>query len=222
MIFSDIVLEVCERLNLTSDEAKSRVAREINRRYGRVTTSIGLSTSRFTQIQTTATVGNRNLTFTGVEKLIAVIDKSSGVDVPLKQITMDEMHITPPRDGQPPRKFSVIRMHPTSVDIYLDGNPTTPYILYADGEITVSTLAGAQTPDFPESFHDLLVYGAMADEYRKMEKLELAEACEKDFEMRVSDLRMFIAKSAYLDLYQGRYTGHNFRWTRDAQINWDS
>jgi len=222
MVFEEIVNEVCERLNLTSDDAKSRVGRNVNTRYSRVTSSIGLQTSRFIQVSTVATIGNRVLTFTGIEQIIAVIDKSSGVDIPLSQITMDEMHITPKRDGQPPRKFAITNIHASSVDIYLDGTPSTGYTLYADGHTTVTTLGGSQTPDFPASFHDVLVYGAMADEYRKMEKPQLAEMSEKDYELRLSDLRMWIAKTAYLERYQGKYAGKNFRWTRDAQTYWDS
>lgn len=221
MIFEELVGEVCERLNLTSDDAKSRVGRDLNTRYRRVTTTIGLQTSRFVQTSKAATIGNRSITFTGVEKLLAVIDKTSGIDVPLTQITMDEMHITPLR-GDPPRKFVVTNMHANTVTIYIDSTPATAFTLYADGQASVTTLSGSQTPDFPESFHDILIFGAMADEYRKMDKPQLAMMAEKDYESRLSDLRMWIAKSAYQETYQGRYSGKNFRWTRDAQSAWDN
>lgn len=296
-----MVAEVCEQLNLTSDDAKSRVGRQINRRYRRVTSSIGLQTSRFTQVSKTATIGNQSITFTGIEKIIAVIDKTSGIDIPISQVTVDELHITPLR-SEPPRHFAVTNTHATTVTIKLDCIPSnygaqlativsggTGYtindiltltggtfteagkfkvittssgvitgvipvspgtytvdasnpvsttggtgsgatftitfgglLLYADGHVTVATLNGSNTPDFPESFHDVLVFGAMADEYRKMEKLQFAQTAEADFERRLSDLRMWIAKSAYLDIYQGRYSGKTFRWTRDAQTTWDT
>jgi hypothetical protein len=222
MIFEQIVQEVCERLNLTSDEAKSRVGREVNSRYRRLTSSIGLETSRRVEISQTATIGNRTITFHGIEKVIAIIDKTSGEqDVVLSQISFDEMHITPLRT-QPPRHYAITNIHANSVDIYMDCIPSTQFLLYADGHTTVSTLTGPDSPDFPESFHDVLVFGAMADEYRKMEKLPYAQAAELDYEKRLSDLRMWIAKTAYYDQYQGRYTGKTFRWTRDAQLLWDS
>lgn len=297
MIFEELVQEICERLNLTSDEAKSRVGREINSRYRRVTSSIGLQTSRYLQTSKVSTIGNRTVTFTGIEKVMAVIDKNSGKDIPLTEITFDEMHITPVK-SEPPRKFAVINMHPTSVDIYLDCIPSNygsqlatvasggtgyavndiltlvggtfteagtfkvttidasgvitgvtfvgagtytvaasspvsttggtgtgatltvtfgGHILYADGHTTLTTLSGNQAPDFPESFHDILIFGVMADEYRKMEKFQFYQASEADFERRLSDLRMWIAKSAYKDIYQGKYTGRNLRWN---QIGW--
>ena len=220
MTFDELVNEICDRLNLTSDEAKARVGREANARYRRLTSSIGIDTSRFTQVSKVVTVGNRVVTFTGIEKIIAVIDKSSGIDVPLSHITMDEMHITPVR-SDPPRKFAVTNVHAKSVAIYLDATPATAYTLYADGHIILDTLSGTEVPDLPESFHDILIYGVMSDEYRKMEKLPLAQICDQDYERRLSDLRMWIAKSAYKDIYQGRYSGKSFRWTHDSQTYWD-
>jgi hypothetical protein len=300
MIMEEIITETCERLNLTSDTARSRVARELNNRYKRITSSIGLVTSRFTQVPQTAEIGNRTMTFSGIEKITCVVDKNDPKqDVVLTQITTDEMHITPPRTN--PRHYAVTRMHGNTVDIELDCTPTQtaasavvaaggtgysvgdtlslsggtetslatfivasvlsgviltvtlgeaglytelpadptlvtggtgtgctltvtwndPFTLYADGYVNVSTLSGSDIPDFPESFHDILIWGAMADEYRKMEKLPLMQDAEANYEKRLSDLRMFIAKSSYLDIYQGRYSGKVFRWTRDSQLLWD-
>lgn len=283
MIFDELTAEVCEKLNLTSDEAKSRVGRELNSRYRRATSSIGLETSRRTQVSKAATVGSQTITFTGIEKVITVIDKSSGKDIILDQITPDEMHEAPLRN-EPARKFAVTNTHATSVDIIVDcisvdgarsatiaaagsgysvndtltltggtststatfkvatiggggavtsvtihepGNytvePSNPvsttssagigctltvtfggFTLYADGHITLATISGNSIPDFPESFHDLLVFGVMADEYRKMEKLQFSKDCENDYEKRLSDLRMWIAKSAWQDIHQGK------------------
>ena len=306
MLFDEIVSEACERLNLTSDEAKSRVSRHVNNRYRALTTSIGLQTSRIVSVSQVATINNRLITFTNIEKILAVIDKTDPLqDIVLEQITPDEMHVTPQR-LQPPRKFALWTMDPISVTIEVDctpsqsassaviagggtgytigdvltlsggtlfsgKNPTTfkvatlgasnavatvtlgevgfytvlptnpvsvtggtgsgctltvtwaaPFTLYADALSTVTTLSGSQKPDFPESFHDILIYGAMADEYFKMEKPQMAQMFDQKFEQRLSDLRGFIAKTAYLDQYQGRYNGRAFRWSRDAQLLWDS
>lgn len=203
MIFDEIVAEVCERLNLTSDEARSRVGREVNARYRRLTSSIGLVTSRRTQVSKTATIGSQSITFGGIEKITAVIDKSSGSDITLTEITMSEFHDLSIRD-QPPRNFVVNRTNQNSVEILMDCVPTTGFTLYADGHINLATLAGSQAPSFPESFHDILIFGVLADEYRKMEKLDFARDSELVYEARLSDLRMFLAKSAYLDIYPGK------------------
>lgn len=125
------------------------------------------------------------------------------------------MHVISLRGTDPPRNFSINRTYSTSVDIMVDCIPTTTFTLYADGLITLSTLAGNQVPAFPESFHDILVFGAMSDEYRKMEKIPLYQASEADYEKRLSDLRMLIAKSAYQDIYQGKSIV-NKRWWQQS------
>lgn len=220
MTFDELVAEVMDRLNYSSDEATTRVGKRVNSRYKRATSSIGLGVTRYEEgIAATATIGSRILTFNGIEKVLAVIDRSSGKDIPLTQITTDEMHITPVK-GEPPRKFCIVGTSARSVDIKVDGEAESAYVLYADGEVVLATLSGDDEPVFPESFHDLLVFGVLADEYRKLEKFPLAEETEIVWEKRLSDLRMWIAKTAYLDIYQGRYSGTSFRWTRDAQTYW--
>lgn len=221
MIFEQIVSEVCDRLNLSSDDAKSRVGRYVNTRYRRVTSSIGLDTSRRTQVSKIASIGNRFIEFTGINKLFAVIDKTDPQqDIVLEQITVDEMHITPIRT-EPPRHYAVYNMSNDTVNIEIDCIPATTFTLYADGMSTVTTLSGGQAPQFPEDFHDILVFGALADEYRKLQQVQLQHDAETDYERRLSDLRGFIAKSAYLDQTQGRYNDRSFRWSRDAQLLWD-
>lgn len=221
MIFDELVAETCERLNLTSDEAKSRVGRELNNRYRRMTSSIGLETSRRTQVSKTATVGSQSVTFSGIEKVSAVIDKSTAnLDIALAEVTMDELHVLPIKT-EPPRHFAIDRMHYNTVTIKIDCVPATTFTLYADGIVNLTTLAGNSSPDFPESYHEILIFGAMADEYRKMEKVDLAHDCEQDYERRLSDLRMYIAKSGYLDIYQGKYKSQSFRWTRDNALLWN-
>lgn len=212
MVFDELVSEICERLDYTSDDAKSRVGREINARYRRITSSIGLETSRRTTVSAQATIGNRTMTFTGIEKIIEVVDKTDpNSPIVLSQITRDEMDLLPIRE-EPPKSYAVVRIHSNSVDIYVDCTPTTTFTLYADGHANLSTLSGNQAPDFPESFHDILIYGVMADEYRRMEKVQLMAASETDYERRLSDLRMWIAKSAYLDIHQGKYNRQKYRW----------
>lgn len=211
MIFDEIVAEVCELLNLTSDEAKSRVSRRINTRYRRVTSSIGMETSRRQTVPQIVTIGNRSVTFTSVEKLLGVIRKEGTKDMPLDQVTKDDMYLLPIKND-PPHNFAVTAMTTDTVTVYLDAIPATAYTLYGDALVSLTTLNGQQTPAFPESFHDILVFGVMADEYRKMEKPQLARDAEMDYEKRLSDLRMFIAKSAYLDAYQGKNAVYRWRF----------
>lgn len=215
MTFDELVAEVMERLNLTSDEAATRVGKRVNSCYKRATSSIGLKTTRYIEdIPATAAIGSRLLTFSGIEKILTVIDRSSGVDVPLDQITTDEMHLASTKQ-EPPKQFCIYNLGPRSVQIKVDGEAESAYVLYADGSVSLATLVGNEEPAFPESFHDILVFGALDDEYRKLEKFDLADKMEKKYEGRLSDLRMWIATSSWQDIYQGKTAADtSFPWMK--------
>lgn len=213
MTFNEIVAEVCDRLNLSSEQAVARVGREVNSRYKRVTSSLGLITSRRAQVSKAAVIGANTITFTGITHIDAVIDKSTGNNVILRQATVDELRETPDK-GEPPATYAIFSTTDTTITILMDCTATTTFTLYADGLVSAGTLSGTQTPAFAEDYHDVLVFGAVADELRKMEKQAFARDAEKDFTDRLSDLRMFIVKSGYLDTYQGK-TIESKNWWRD-------
>ncbi len=207
MNFTELVTEVLERLNLSSTDATARIGRVVNERYRWLASSIGMETTVRGTATANTVVGNRSLTFgpkpIGVEKLFAVYDATTTPFTVLDELSFDEM-----RNRQvgtdPPQRYAIQLMAATSVTILLDCTPATIYTLTADVETTLATLSGLNVPAFPESYHDALIYGAMATELEKMEKYDLAKAQEKRFEERASQLRLFIAKSAYLDFYQGK------------------
>jgi hypothetical protein len=140
------------------------------------------------------------------EKVLLVLDpKDPKRPTLLKQVTPDELYLLPTKSSAP-RHWAALGLNAASVDIKVDAlNPTTNTVLAADVMVNLSTLAGHNAPDFPESFHDILIFGAMADEYKRLEKMPFAQDAELNFEKRLSDLRMWIAKSAYLDIVQGKY-----------------
>lgn len=202
MTFTELRTEIMSRLNLTSTEAQTRLGIAINRRYKEITSSIGLVVSRRVEVQATATLGVRTLVFSNIEKINAVIDKSSGRNVILSEIPYDDMEASNPR-SEPAREYSIYRMGPNTVTIYMDCIPQTAFVLYADGHDKKATLSGTDEPSFPESFHDIIVEGVLADEYRKLEKLDHSKTAQAAYDKRLSDLRMWVAKSAYLDITQG-------------------
>ncbi len=74
-----------------------------------------------------------------------------------------------------------------------------------DADVVLTALsADSDVPLFPSSFHDLLIFGAMATELDKMEKYEFAKKQEAMYQIRLADLRYYIAKSRYLDIHQGK------------------
>jgi len=211
MTMNEIVMHVSDSMLLTSPASKARLERNVNVRYKRVTSAIGLVTSRREQVSKQATIADRNLTFSGIEKLDTVFRVSGTKNIILEEITNDDMLELSPRD-EPPTKYSIFSLAPRAVTIKMDCTPTTTFTLYAHGLADTSTLSSNDSPAFPESFHDILLLGVMADEYRRKEQYKEAKDCEASFEQRLSDLRMFIAKSAYLELYEGKNAKSDGWW----------
>jgi hypothetical protein len=205
MTFTDMVSRVADRLNLTSAAALSRIGQELNERYREVLTGVGLeSAASGISVATANTiVGIRTVTFTGVEKLFSVFNPNFTPPVVLDEFTFDELR-NQPIGTDPARRYAIQGMGAATVTIFLDTVPSTIYSLNADAEMTVLDLSGVMEPAFSRSFHDLLVEGAIADELYKLEKYDLSEVKEKNFEKRLSELRYFIAKSAYNDMYQAK------------------
>lgn len=208
MTFTDIQNEVADRLNLTSAAALARIGRSINERYRWLASSIGIADviERLTASADTV-VGNRSLTFgptpVAVEKLLSVFNTAFTPPMVLDQVTFDELRNSP-IGTDPPKQYAIQLMGAKSVTVFLDTIPATIFTLSADVEGNLTTLSGTAVPAFAEDFHNLLVYGAMATELDKQEKYDLAEKKETQFDTRVSELRLYIAKSAYLAIAQGK------------------
>lgn len=202
MTFVEIVSDICDRLNYTSSDATTRVGKAVNRKYKEITSSIGMVTGRRTEVQASATLGVRALVFSGIEKVIAIIDKSSGANRVLDEVSYETLNNQSPV-SELPRQYAIYRNGSQTVTIYLDCIPQTTFTLYAEGHETLDTLATTDEPAFSESYHNILVEGVMVDEYRKMEKLALMKASKDLYEQRMGELRMWIAKSSYEDIYQG-------------------
>lgn len=209
MTFDEIVADVMDRLNLTSDEATARIGKYVNQRFKRVVSSVGLESAVRTTTEADAVIANRYLTFGGggededsVIKLLAVYDATTTPNRVISEISFDQMRNTMPH-SEPAQQYAISLMGNKSVQIFMDCTPTTTFTLTADVIANSDTLADDDEPTFAENFHDILVFGAKADELKKMEKFDLAKDAEKDYQERIADLRFFIVKSAYLDSRQG-------------------
>lgn len=202
MTFDNIVSKVATRLNLTSAATLVRIGEEVNERYREVASSIGLGpTVRGTATATTV-VGTRTLTF-DCQKIWSVYDADNDPPTMVWEETFELLRERGESSGTP-QYYAIQLMGASTVTILLHPEPDAVNVLTADVERTLSDLAGEQEPAFSHDFHDILVRGAMADELYKMEKYDLSGAQEEKFEKRLSELRLFIAKSAYLEIYQGK------------------
>jgi hypothetical protein len=201
MTFTGIVLEIADRLNLTSEKALARIGRSVNERYRWLASSLYLQTTVRRPITATTTIGNRSLIF-NCEKLYAVFNPAYTPVWVLGETDFDTLR-NRPVGTDPPQEYAIQLMGASTVTIYLSSTPATAYVLGADAAVNLATLSGMEIPAFAESFHDILVYGGMATELDKMEKPELAEVQNSRFEQRLSELRLYIALSAYRTVIQG-------------------
>ena len=205
MTFSQIQTEVLDRLNLSSSTAQTRIGRAINRKYRLVTTAIGMELSRRATVQMTVTMGVSEVIWSNVEKIINVYNRSVTPYRRLEEVTLDELRMVQPFTAtDSPTKYAISANTADTVTITLNCIPQTAFTLYADVHQAVADLSGSDQPAFPESFHDVLIEGVLADELRKMEKPQLAQIAQSEFQRILSDLKMWAAKTAFADIYQGK------------------
>lgn len=204
MTYLDLIKDVADRLNLSSSEAIARIGRAINRRHREITSALGLQTTRRETVTATASLGISTITFDDIEKIINVWDRSTTPYRRVIEQTLEEVECGQPYALTTPTRFAVLNMSTSSVTLLMNCVPQEEFTLYADAHINISTLSGLQEPLFPESFHDILLWGALADEYRKLMKIDFMQDAENHYEKRLSDLRMWIAKSTSQEIYQGK------------------
>lgn len=219
--FDEMVANVMDELNLTSTDAQTRVGKRINERYRQVISAIGLDTSKRTDLQLEVDPADSDfddlplLQIDGIEKVLR-IQLYTGPDsrpILLDELTYDEITGMTLLTGSP-RAYAIYRMGSGSVTIRLDSDPpdsVDPFTLLIEGLELTDELADDSEPAFSSDYHKLLEEGAKADERKKMEKFEMAAEHEAKFEQRLSDLKMFIAKSSYLDRFQGKTAPDKFR-----------
>lgn len=213
-----------DRLNLSSDEARTRLSAFLNERARNVQTSCNLGRVRRGELTVTATASNLNVILTstpaGAEDPIVCIkpftirraDRLS----PLTERTQDQLLTASvdPRSGQPDA-YAVVRYGAVDCEIQLDRAPSTDLDLEVEGLLLGTDLvADSDVPAFPEDFHDVLVFGALADEYDHFDKPDLAAKQDAKFDRRVRELRYFIQKSIYLARVQNNGRGPAFWWSR--------
>src|SRR5437870_5769297 len=120
MTFSDIRDDIAARTNQTSNAALARIGTAINRKYREVTSSVGLNITRRTQVQATMTPGSSTLTFTGIEKITNVLDKSSGSDRVLQERSMEQMRTLGASSPSNPTFYGIALIAAHAVTIQLD------------------------------------------------------------------------------------------------------
>ena len=203
MTFADIVSAVSVTMNLTSTEALARIPTWVNMRYREVCSGVGLSTLDQGPVNATTTIGSRFLTFgPGVEKVLAVYNTAYTPPVFLDEFDYDTL-LNQPLSSDPPSAWAVQASTDKTVTVMLNAMAGSAYVLTASARLNTSTLSGTMVPVIPEDFHDILIFGAKEMELEKMEKYDMATRQAERFEKRLSELRYYVASSAYKDIHQG-------------------
>lgn len=204
MTFQELQDAVMGRLNLTSPEARTRIKRFLNQRYRNLQTSVGLGKVRRTIGSFNTVNGTDIYTNTQYVKFFQ-LSYPNGNRV-LGERTEDQLREQDPDFSQTgePRMYAVQKYGASSVTFRIVPKPSGVYTVAIDGlAVGTNMSADGDIPAFPEDFHDILDLWATADEFDKMEKPDQATKKEKQAERRMSELRYFLAKSAYLHKQQG-------------------
>lgn len=189
----------------------------VNRRYKRVSASIGMRDSRRVILEFDVELGSRTQTVTGIEKIIGITDNTDTVPRPLGEVTYEQMVQTILRTDRV-ESYAIVRHGARQVSFLMDFEPLVDLTLDVEAEEIATSLADDMEPSFPESFHDVLVFGALADEYRKSDKIAQARDAELDFQRVLGELRLKLACSAFRDIQQGATNPNSVGWPRKASL----
>ena len=206
MTFDELKTETKDRLNYTSTATDTRVGRLVNKVYRSITTAIGMQVTRVSKVSKVVTIADPEVIFTATEKVERLWrESSSSIPTMLIEVPLARLRESKAGSSDKPLQYAVKSVASNTVTVRLDATPATAYTLYADVIQEISDLSGSQEPAFPESFHDVIIEGVLKDEYRKLEKVQLARESEREYEKRLSDLRMFMTKSWSMEIQQGIY-----------------
>jgi hypothetical protein len=207
--FKDCQDRVMARHNLTTTEARTRIKQYINERTRHVQTSTNIRRVRRGTVSIPTVIAAPTLVATGVARVLAV---STALDNRvLEERTLVQLRLMDPnlsRVGDP-QYYAVNVVGATAPTLRFQPIPNRVLTLTIDGMLLGTEMtADGDIPGFPEDFHNALIFGASADEYDHQEKADLLMVQEQKFERRLSDLKYWMATSAFLE--QGQRTAYAF------------
>lgn len=212
MTFDECKQVVKDYCNLSSSEADTRVGNAIRRHYQRVTSKIGMDTTRFTTVTGVTVAGTRTVTFTSIEKIDLVLDVTETPSIqPLEEKDRVFIRSLVQSSGRP-CQWAAQANGSTSVTVIFDVTPDAVYDLQADGWAPASFLTGNDIPEFAESYHDILTWSVIAEELLKKEKADLSDRYQAKADQLLEELVFHYADSPTRKTRQrdpGRGTGRD-------------
>jgi hypothetical protein len=203
LTFTEIRTEILNRMNLVGTDASTRVGSAINRHNARICAELGLDAIAYVQRTSTTSIGTRTLAFSNIEKIDRIRDATTSAS--LRFLTEDSFHdlkSMQPGSGAP-NKWAVQSVTASTVTVVFDNTPDAEYTIQADGQSTTTDLSGSDVPAIPKSFHDILTWYVLAEEYLRKEKVEIAKAYEIKATELLRALQFKFADSATKDTRQG-------------------
>lgn len=200
MTFKQMQDLVMTRLNLTSTDARTRIKTELNLRYREVQSGVNLSATRRGVATFTTTSGSSTTTQSGIAKVFSVWDPVYLMR-PLREVSLNTLRAldAPEIVVGTAEEYVIDNFVNNEITLRLFPQPTVAYGLQADVLLAgVDMSADSDEPAFAEDFHDVLVNGVISDELAKLEKWKESQLYEAKFEKRLSELRYFIRKAAWL------------------------
>jgi hypothetical protein len=201
--FTEIRTEILNRLNLVGTDASTRVGSAINRHNARICAELGLDAIAYVQRTSVTSISTRTLAFSNIEKIDRIRDATTAASLRfLTEASLDSIKTMQPGSGAPNR-WAVQSVTASTVTVVFDNTPDAEYTIQADGQSTTTDLSGSDVPAIPKSFHDILTWYVLAEEYLRKEKTEIAKAYEIKATELLRALQFKFADSASQDTRQG-------------------
>ena len=153
MTFTELVSEASNRLNLTSSESTVRIGSYVNQRYRRLTSSLGINTSRRSTV-TVPTVNGQEQYDIALENIEFSYSTASGHRrqiFKLPYATLRQRNTETPQTGDV-RHYAIYSQDSDSITIAVNPIPTAVYDIIFEGLVSASTLSGTDIPAFPADF----------------------------------------------------------------------
>jgi hypothetical protein len=200
--FTQIRSRVLSRTNQSSATAQTRVGEFINERYRALVTSINMGRVRGGSVSVNTVAATATITPAVIKPRTLRIESLNRI---LTELTLDQIRNIDASNtlSGAPDSYAVIAYTATGCTIQLLPVPDDAYAIKIDGLVAGTDLSGVDVPAFPEDFHDILVFGALADEMDHLGRPDEAAKAEAKMNRRTGELRYFIAKSNYLHRVQG-------------------
>jgi hypothetical protein len=192
-----------DRLNLSSDDARTRIKNFINERVRALQTSCSLGNVRAGIVTVLTVADEAQVELDGV-----VLPRTLSIPAQnrvLTSKTLDSFRVLDPSGSTRgvPSQYAIALRAVDNTVVELLPVPDAEYGIKVDGILSgVELVDDSDIPAFPEDFHDTIIFGVCADENTHWDKLDRFTYYENKFKERRAEARFFISRQIYLHRVQ--------------------